>query len=167
LACEWRKRNSQNIDVDHPFYFILNNETNLYINIEKHDLSKYANEEYLAYRKFFYPTNETERSNDEFQKAWQHHWQYWCDLQEDGTFKLNSNIDETEYKLFCIEEICDWYSMSRMKSTRVCKYYEENIKNMVHAEFAQPFIQSLINIASENNLDVSHRDRQEYLELEN
>lgn len=66
--------------------------------IEYHDNSKYSTEEFNAYRRKFYPINDsekTEKVDKDFQIAWQHHYMinphhplYWV---KDGVAKNMSN----------------------------------------------------------------------------
>lgn len=92
--------------------------------ISEHDLSKYSDEEYIPYRKHFYPLNDEETlATEEYENAWlhhysnnPHHWECWCILNPDtGDFELKDDIDEEEYKYYTIERICDWMSMSKIK----------------------------------------------------
>lgn len=85
--------------------------------IDKHDLSKDSDEEFGAYRRYFYSINEFEKesSKEEFKQAWnhhqkanKHHWQYWVTLlDEEPHFEaLEMSIN------YIIEMLCDWSAMS-------------------------------------------------------
>lgn len=82
--------------------------------IAVHDESKFSNEEYDAYDKYFYGGNRSYEVRNEFDKAWlhhihnnPHHWQYWVLLKDDGDIEV---LDmPTNY---IIEMICDWWSFS-------------------------------------------------------
>lgn len=82
--------------------------------IAVHDESKFSNEEYDAYDKYFYGGNRSYKIKNEFDKAWlhhihnnPHHWQYWVLLKDDGDIEV---LDmPTNY---IIEMICDWWSFS-------------------------------------------------------
>lgn len=78
--------------------------------IAVHDESKFSNEEYDAYDKYFYGGNRSYEVRNEFDKAWlhhihnnPHHWQYWVLLKDDG------DIEVLDMPMnYIIEMICDW-----------------------------------------------------------
>ena len=99
---------------------------NLYNDIEEHDMSKYSDEEFDAYRERFYPTNEEKEKyrsdstysaevDDNFEKAWQHHYQnnnhhilFWATVDPDGNIQ-----EKRDMPFLCIlHMICDWEAMS-------------------------------------------------------
>lgn len=101
-------------------------------NIKNHDMSKYSDEEFEGYRKYFYPTTQesTEAAeipdvqneiNSEFEKAWIHHYthndhhpMYWRD--EDGNPK--------NMPLYAIlHMICDWQGMAYKFNSNVVDWY--------------------------------------------
>lgn len=100
-----------------------------------HDLSKYNEEEYDAYDKYFYGGNKSYAVVQNFNKAWlhhihknPHHWQHWV--------LINDDPDEGEIILdmpdkYIIEMICDWWSFSWKKGdlTEIFSWYKEH-KNM-------------------------------------
>ena len=100
--------------------------------LDRHDASKYTDEEYGAYDRYFYGTKSYE-TVENFNYAWihhihnnPHHWQYWV-LQHD---------DEPEEvlelpKKYAIEMICDWWSFSWRtgKLNAIFGWYEKH-KNM-------------------------------------
>ena len=81
-----------------------------------HDDSKYYQEEYDAYDKYFYGGRKTKAIVDDFNIAWlnhihnnPHHWQHWVlinDDPEEGTIAL-----DIPYK-YVLEMIADWWSFS-------------------------------------------------------
>lgn len=101
----------------------------LELEIKAHDLSKFSNEEFPAYRMRFFPTD-TEKKQMEadsdyvasveasFQEAWEHHYHenkhhanYWMYEYEDGEYKLL----DTPYIMPVVDilhMICDWSAMS-------------------------------------------------------
>ena len=99
--------------------------------ISVHDLSKYSNEEFDAYRLNFYPTTEEKNSPDYsdrikeiFDPAWVHHYtnnphhpQYWLDD--------NKNPIDMELK-YIIEMICDWIAMSNKFGGTVIDWYNNS-----------------------------------------
>ena len=98
----------------------------LFERILNHDLSKYSEEEFYAYRKYLYPINKQEKENakEEFEKAWEHHWKnndhHWEHRQNDTEFTK-------ETKLAILENICDWLAMGY----RPIEYYNK-IKDKIN-----------------------------------
>ena len=89
--------------------------------VNNHDASKYSEEEFNAYRKFYYPINEEEKnqSKEEFQKAWDHHLQH-----NDHHWQARSNYTEftDDTKLAILENVCDWLAMGYMYGNRPFDY---------------------------------------------
>ena len=48
----------------------------LFERIKDHDLSKYSDKEFDAYRRYYHPIDYIEKYNakEDFDKAWEHHW---------------------------------------------------------------------------------------------
>ena len=96
-----------------------------------HDKSKFTQEEYEAYDKYFYGGNKSYDVIRNFNNAWlhhihnnPHHWQHWV--------LLNDEPDEGEIFLempdnYIIEMICDWWSFSWKKGdlTEIFSWYNE------------------------------------------
>lgn len=103
---------------------------------EDHDKSKFGIDEYVAYDRYFYGKEKTDKVVDDFNKAWllhihrnPHHWQYWV--------LINDNPDEGEIVLpmptnYIIEMICDWWAFSWAKNdlTKIFKWYDAHKKYM-------------------------------------
>ena len=85
--------------------------------IQFHDSSKYSEEEFVPYRRKFYPTSaeqaldaeQKRQIEDESEEAWVHHYrnnphhpQYWKD--ENGTRDMHMTA--------IVEMLCDWMAMS-------------------------------------------------------
>ena len=111
--------------------------------IADHDSSKYCEEEFDAYRKYFYPIDEEEKANakDEFEKAWQHHLKYndhhWQHRKNNNTFSENN-------QLAVLENICDWLAMGYKFGNRPCDYYEENKDKIVLHKLDKAFLEKII-----------------------
>ena len=83
--------------------------------IQAHDISKYSDEEYDAYDKYFYgKQGKTIEIKDAFNFAWlhhihanPHHWQHWVLINDDDGTKALEIPEE-----YVIEMICDWWSFS-------------------------------------------------------
>lgn len=135
--------------------------------IEKHDESKYSEEEFEPYRKHFDPVDDEESLNtEEYETAWihhytcnPHHWEYWCYLDSDtGEFVLKDDIDEDDYKFYEIERLCDWCAMSRQFGNRVSEWYEQNKHKIVQPDFIIPFQEELMKLIDKYQVDISSED---------
>ena len=109
--------------------------------VKQHDASKYEEPEWSAYLHHFYPTNDEEAMmEEEFENACRHHirankhhWNYWCD-EEDN---LIEDINEEEYKLYTIERICDWLSMAGQHDEGPTEYWNANKDYIVQPDYAR------------------------------
>ena len=129
--------------------------------INKHDMSKYTNEEYGAYDDYFYGkkksdiSDETKKKIDEaFDFAWlnhihhnPHHWQYWL-LKEDD----NQGFKALEMPYdYVVEMICDWWSFSWKlnKLEEIFNWYDSH-KNIVLNPNTKKLVESILeNIKKE------------------
>ena len=91
-----------------------NTAKTLAFRIINHDASKYSNEEYDAYDRYFYGMNRSNAVVKNFKYAWlhhihnnPHHWQYWVLENDDEP----EEVLEMPYE-YIIEMICDWWSFS-------------------------------------------------------
>lgn len=100
--------------------------------IRNHDMSKYSDEEFEGYRKYFYPTTQESAEaaeipdvqneiESDFEKAWVHHYthndhhpKYWHD--EDG-----NPINMPLYAI--LHMICDWQGMADKFKSNVVDWY--------------------------------------------
>jgi hypothetical protein len=116
--------------VDHK---IIKNE--FLMHIIHHDLSKWQDEEYKAYDKYFYGKKNTEEINEAFNFAWlhhihnnPHHWQHWVLINDDdGTQALEMPEG------FVVEMFCDHASFSFKTGNleEVSKWYKDHKSNMI------------------------------------
>lgn len=114
-------------------------ETREYLNelqqkVNKHDVSKYSDEEFDAYRKNFYPVDDKEKEDnkEEFEKAWKHHyehnnhhWQHWLD-EETGNLISLQEFNLKEVKLAYLEMILDWQAMGYKFGDTAYEYYNNH-----------------------------------------
>lgn len=96
-------------------------------NIKNHDMSKYGEEEFEPYRKWFYPVEESEKSKKEFDKAWQHHKEN--NLHHPDIWKERGNQDLMPY-YFIVEMVCDWQAMGYVFGNNAKQYYEKEKTNI-------------------------------------
>ena len=128
--------------VDHDILEFLDDDEieSYYKIILNHDHSKYSEEEYEAYDRYFYPDEYEDNlifseRRDQFDRAWlhhihvnPHHWQHWVYMNDDGTVKALRM--ETPY---VIEMICDWWSFSIKKGdlTEIFSWYKAHKDGMM------------------------------------
>lgn len=90
--------------------------------IKDHDNSKLSAEEFVQYRMYFFPVNEEEKENSNFNDAWKnhkklntHHWENWTKKS------LHTFAD-----IFLIHNIVDWIAMSFKFGDTAKNFYEKN-----------------------------------------
>lgn len=100
-----------------------------------HDHSKFGEEEYDAYDKYFYGTK-TEEVKKNFNLAWlhhihhnPHHWQHWVLINDDPGEGMT--ILDMPYN-YIIEMICDWWAFSWAKGNlhEIFKWYDAHKEYM-------------------------------------
>ena len=122
--------------------------------INIHDESKYSDEEFDAYRRYFYSIDdkEKEESEEDFELAWKHHYEnnphhpeYWIKDGEPVDMKIE----------YIVEMACDWIAMSYSKGGTALKYLED------HREEKQKVMtENTMNIL-ETILDTFYTDKKE------
>lgn len=117
---------------DDLFYHTLNNE------IERHDLSKLSEGEFVQYRKSFYPT-ESELKYD-IKDAWEHHIKHNTHHWENWTLNTNCTIHPDDWEIDCAHMVCDWMAMGYRFGDTARQYYENNKEKIKLPEIAIPFI---------------------------
>lgn len=111
-----------------------------------HDKSKYSKEEFVPYRKNFYPINaeEKEENKPDFDKAWEHHWKnnshHWQYRKNKTSFDKNNK----EEVLDVLENILDWIAMGYKFNDRPYQYYENNKNNITLCEDERKYLEDLI-----------------------
>lgn len=117
----------QQIEDDKEDVWMKNGIIKLSRYIEYHDNSKYSTEEFNAYRRKFYPINDSEKTEKverDFQIAWEHHYMlnshhplYWV---KDGVAKNMSNDA-------ILEMACDLIAMSMKFGTDPLKWFLDHM----------------------------------------
>lgn len=138
-----------------------------------HDMSKYSDKEFEAYRKMFYCSDEDIRKSgvcdnvfndiveEEFEKAWahhikknKHHPEHW--LKKDSETKEYEIIPTYSF----VEMICDWISVSMTNKSSVYDWWfnsdsgRKEKKDMIALDSDIDFIDNLI-ITNKDKLDFS------------
>jgi len=129
----------------------------LYQRILIHDDSKYSDEEFCAYRLYYYPTDKYEKilGSLVIDKAFEHHYQtnrhHWQARQYD-----EDELTE-EYILDCLENICDWLAMGYKFNDRPIQYY-----NKIKEQIKLPVSQRIFMERVMNDLEKTKRDMSQY-----
>ena len=102
--------------------------------IDEHDLSKYSEEEFYPYARYFYLDKNNPVYKKEFDKAWnhhqktnKHHWEYWLMREDNKTIPLDMPAEEIAH------EICDWMSFGFKNGDllNIGSYYQMNKGRML------------------------------------
>jgi hypothetical protein len=93
-----------------------------------HDITKFEAEEFDAYRKHFFPISKKEKENnlENFEKAWQHHYDnnshHWQHRRNNTEFNKN----DPEQVVNILENVCDWLAVGYLYKNRPYQYYEKH-----------------------------------------
>ena len=126
--------------------------TKLELQIEKHDASKYEDEEWYPYLHHFYPSNTGKDNEDAYDKAWNHHqkcnphhWQYWILQKDSGEQKI---LDMPEN--YVIEMLCDWSSFKyKNPESTANRWYNDNKDKMLLSDNTKKIIEKYLSLAPE------------------
>ena len=123
-----------------------------------HDESKYSEEEFIPYRKNFFPINAEEKENNklDFDKAWEHHWKNNSHHWQYRKNKTSFNKDNKEEVLDVLENVLDWMAMGYKFNDRPYQYYENNKNNIVLCEEERKYLEDLIY----NIIDVDYINKE-------
>lgn len=117
--------------------------------INRHDRSKYSKEEFEGYRKNFFPINEEEKKSckEEFDKAWEHHWQ-----NNDHHWQARQDT-ETLNRPACWEMICDWMAMGMKFNDKCWEYYKENKNNIHMNEIETDYVETILDAIEQEDIE--------------
>lgn len=108
-----------------------------------HDISKMSEKEFVQYRKNFYPVEDSEKSKELFDAAWEnhkkenpHHWQNWVE-------KAKTSDDPNEWKINCVHMIIDWMAMGYNFGDTAESYYEGNKDDIYIPEYGIDYIKQI------------------------
>lgn len=121
--------------------------------IENHDMSKFDDYEFSAYRDRFYKYKDHEELPEDvasnFDVAWNHHqksnphhWNYWVlinDVDEPQTHALDMPFE------YVIEMLCDWQSAGKFYGNSAKDWYEKNGKKMILSDNTRNLIERYID----------------------
>ena len=117
--------------------------------IVAHDISKWSDEEYKAYDKYFYGKEKTDVVKEAFNLAWlhhihanPHHWQHWVLINdEDGMVTLEMPEE------YAVEMICDWFAFSHKlgKLDEIHKWYNTHKTTMMLHKNTRAFVEDTLD----------------------
>lgn len=120
-------------------------------NIEFHDESKYSKEEFEPYRNWFYSVKGEEKNKLAYDKAWlhhqhhnPHHWQYWVNINDDGSIEA-IEMDETAL----VELFCDWVGMSYKFHNNPNDFYNKRKDGIVLAPLTRKKLEALLALVKD------------------
>ena len=114
------------------YNFIYDNHLTAVIDImiQEHDMSKLSSEEFVQFRKMFYPVGIELRENEErramfrFKNAWEHHikenphhWENWTSKEFYHPYEATCH---------CVCMMCDWIAMGYVFEDNALEYYKKN-----------------------------------------
>ena len=112
--------------------------------VEEHDMSKLSEQEFIQYRKEFYPCNrevnyphDGEVSNAFF-AAWEHHKKYNPHHWENWTAK--HYYHPNEWEVHCVHMVIDWMAMGFKFEDTAQIYYEKFKDKIILPDYAVDFI---------------------------
>lgn len=107
--------------------------------IENHDKSKFSPEEFIAYRRNFFPCKDELKNEDEFPLAWRHHystndhhWQYWTLPENDTNGILTMHMQSALF-----ETVVDWTAMGYRFGNSAHDYLHKHWEEIKLPEFAK------------------------------
>ena len=113
--------------------------------IDAHDMSKYQDLEFDAYRKNYYPVTPEEKEENlaAYEAAWKHHytnnlhhWDWWYET---------GKMDEMKIP-YVVEMICDWEAMGYKFGNTSLQWYEENRDKIHLGDLQRIFAETLMHI---------------------
>ena len=116
--------------------------------IKLHDASKYMKDtEFDAYRKWWYPVDESEKDEKAYDLAWLHHQknnshhpQYWILVRDSGGIEcLDMPLVDV------IEMLCDWSSFQyRIPGSTANKWYQDNKDKMMLSDNTRKLVEKYL-----------------------
>ena len=112
-----------------------------------HDLSKFSEEEYSAYDKWFYG-EKTDEAKREFDLAWlhhihnnPHHWNHWVLVEGKDNFKLLDMPDEYIYEM-----VADWgsFALKAGRGQELLDWYESHKDKMLLSDRTRKSVEFLV-----------------------
>jgi len=131
------KCNDMRFIYDALFYHNLNRAVN------RHDLTKLSENEFIQYRKAFFPTDSEPKYD--MTEAWEHHKKYNSHHWENWGSNTNRTIHPDDWEIDCAHMVCDWMAMGCKLGDTARQYYESNKDEIKLPEWAAPFIYEIFD----------------------
>jgi len=101
--------------------------------IKYHDVSKISAEEnFIAYRQYFYPCSWGQKNEEQYLEAKDHHWKY-CNYHWKKWRGKYKSIDELIPHLLTMT--ADWVAIGFKFGTSANKYFKDNLENITSPEW--------------------------------
>jgi len=123
---------------DMSFFQCNKTRQQLALEINNHDVSKFSPEEFVQYRKHFFPISEYEKRTSNFNKAWEHHKK--CNSHHWETWTYVQYGEPYEWKIDCVHMIIDWMAMGYKFNDTAQEYYEKNKDKINIPKYAEKFM---------------------------
>ena len=95
--------------------------------IEVHDQSKFSINEFPQYRNYFYPAENEIKNDEEFARAWQHHYEH---NDHHPEYWVKNGVPMEMSDLAIAEMILDWEAMSRNFGGNPRVWYRDSKRNI-------------------------------------
>lgn len=120
--------------------------------IKDHDRSKLSQEEFVPYRKQFFPAEgEIKDLPEVFDAAWEHHkernshhWETWTARKEYPPYYP---------EISCVHMVVDWIAMADARNNPIDKYYNENKDEIKIPEWAHKLVQDILTRVAEYRME--------------
>lgn len=110
--------------------------------VQSHDLSKFSEQEFVQYRKSFYPLKNEPKFD--MSKAWEHHkkhnphhWENWV---KNLSYPSKTYINPYYWEVHCVHMIIDWMAMGYHFKDTAQSYYETHKEEIKIPKYLIGFI---------------------------
>lgn len=107
----------------------------------KHDGSKYNEDEFHAYRRYYYPNPKERPDTFLLEEAWQIHIS-----KNPHHFENLRDYQGADYKCYVIEMFCDWIAMEKIYNQSAYDYYQANKELMNLPAHQAEFLETLMTL---------------------
>jgi len=115
--------------------------------VQRHDVSKLSPEEFVQYRRQFYPANDREKGCG-FDEAWENH--KYCNPHHWETWTKETYTNPYEWEVHCVHMVIDWTAMGYKFGDTAQKYYEANKDKINLPNYAENFIYEIFERIKNN-----------------
>lgn len=101
--------------------------------VKMHDESKLSAQEFTQYRQRWFPCEGEDQNDEDFQKAWEHHWKdnphHWQNWTTNGSDYMYGDY-------YVVIMLCDWVAMGFEFGNTAKSFYEKNKDSINLPEWA-------------------------------